>query len=407
MSERGCFLIFLTVAIFSEDYPGWDVGLLYKTPSKNKFADMFLFSYSEDTEIYVSDSFHDNLYHAEKIMIVIYDGNFKVVDKLVFRGVKHVWNWFQLENVEKSSFWEMGWVKNQSEFTLDPDLNKFRFEIGSQSGSRCELTGFFQVVCDLSANCDHYGRLLAENILNENHCLIFFSKQMRPVEYRNAFWAPKLQILTKRVPNENDFELVFSVEAFAGVDAFKYYFDDQLTNPDTEGCTDAKKLYRHPKIRSKIETSGRIKFRIYNFIYTEVVSKIEFRGTSNFSSWFGHENVQNSTIWDIMNRNFQGNGAFFQPSGVPDDAFLRKFYMNELYNRCPVDRGWMAVVSRTSQKEPPCYWEKWWLHGPEEIKRLKLEHQPPYILYATTAESQLSVSWSVGGKIEILIQTIT
>ena len=45
-----------------------------------------------------------------------------------------------------------------------------------------------------------------------------------------------MQILTERQYKVNeDFEIVFKVEAFAGVDAYEYYLTGLMTNPDEKG----------------------------------------------------------------------------------------------------------------------------------------------------------------------------
>ena len=354
------------------------------------------------TSNFANQMFEKNLYEAKQIMVVLYDDENTEREKLVFRGVGSIWNWFQAENLVESSLWDKNSLITAGVFELNPDPNDFYFEITATTESECDSSGFFKMNCDISTACDQLKWWLEDQNLVDLPCGIVYSKLSSPVDYTKGSWASKIQILTVEI-----YETVFSLEAFSGVDAYDYYNTGELVNPDSDGGTFADKLFRHPNIRSKIESADHIRFRVYNFEMTEIVSEIVFRGTNDFNSWFSGANVENSTVWDITNwSDSYQNGRFFQLPGPlqnPADK-LRNFFINDYYGGCPGDRGWMVVVSRDASYVPPCDWELWWNKDSITRRGLNVEHIPPYILYATTASAQNSPQWSDGGKIDIAVE---
>ena len=98
---------------FSVEYPGWDVGLLYKRAAPVSFVQMFLhltlpasdFLVDEKTDQYdvsfVNQSFHDNLYKTSRVMIVVYDQRNDAKEELIFQGAEDLWKWFDAWSVRQ------------------------------------------------------------------------------------------------------------------------------------------------------------------------------------------------------------------------------------------------------------------------------------------------------------------
>ena len=391
--------------------------LLYKTTTDCDFRDLLLTLECTDPSLensqdsvrswFANEKLYDNFYNAQEVKLVIYDEDENARKELTFKGVNDIWKWFNIGNTPESFLWEIDTEGVFSVFQINPDPNNFVFEITrSQSGS-CDSSGFLKVTCNIEPECDQYKWWSEDLTLQETPCGILYSKQSQDVKYEKAFWASKIQILTKqKMDLGSTFEIIFMLDAFAGVDAYDYFKTGLLQNPDPNGIVYANKLYRHPKIQSKIESASLITLRVYNFEKTKVVSELVFPGTRNFESWFGFGNVKSSSLWEIKDLTSSRTGSFFTlavPNKVNHDH-LRKFFINDFYQNCPEDQGWLLIVSREEDNIPPCKWEKWWIEGSERVKNLDVEHQPPYILYATTEESQRLKDTSEGGKIEILVQ---
>ena len=313
---------------------------------------------------FVNTVFHDNIHKAKQIMLAVYDRKNMLREQLTFQGNGSVWNWFQVQNVIDSTLWEMDSSDNFDIFKFNPDPDSFIFEITKNAGSGCGATGLFKMTCDLNTVCDELKWWIYEPSLNDQPCGVLYSKYSNDVDYRNAFWASKIQILTKDVAQRN-FELLFVVEAFAGVDAYDYYDTGLLENPDDNGVTHAHKLFRHPNIRDKIESASLIQLQVYNFEMTNVVSTLTFYGTNDFDSWFSGNNIVNSSLWDVRGwPNDTLSGRYFQLSDVSDvgpaSETLRKFFINHSYDSCSGDSGWLMAVSRTTDTIAPCPYEHWW-----------------------------------------------
>ena len=391
--------------------------LLYKTTTGCDFRDLLLTlectdpspENSQDSvrSWFANEKLYDNLYNAQAIKLVIYDEDENAREELNFKGVNDIWNWFNIGNTPESSLWEIDPDLVFFVFQINPDPNNFVFEMTKSQSGPCDASGFLKVTCNIEPDCNTYKWWLEDATLQETPCGILYSKQSQDVKYEKAFWASKIQIITKQKTDlGSTFEIVFMLEAFSGVDAYNYFKTGLLQNPDPNGVVYANKLYRHPKIQSKIMSASSITLRVYNFEKTKVVSELVFSGTRNFESWFGFGNVKSSSLWEIKDLSDSSIGSFFTLA-VPDivnNAYLRKFFINDFYAGCDKDQGWLLIVSKEQDTFAPCFWERWWRHGSERVKNLDVEHQPPYILYATTGESQRLIETSEGGKIEILVQ---
>ena len=135
----------------------------------------------------------------------------------------------------------------------------------------------------------------------------------------------------------SEYELVFAVEAFSGVDALDYFRTGAMVNPDSRGSTNASRLYRHADIRNKIESAKFIKLGVFNFEKSQIVSEVVFRGTAHYETWFARNTVVASVPWDFSSYSPLNDGSNFALTNqwVP----LRQFYINNNFGGCHNDAG--------------------------------------------------------------------
>ena len=128
------------------------------------------------------------------------------------------------------------------------------------------------------------------------------------------------------------------------------------------------------------------------------MSEIDFYGGQTLFDWFSWSNYNYSSLW-ILEAPTTVWGSLFRIK----ESYGRVFPINKSYKDCPNDFGWLVVVV-----DGGCSWEKWWnkesitsrYANEQEVPKF---NQPPYILYATTAEPANCQDLSEGGRIEMLI----
>ena len=135
----------------------------------------------------------------------------------------------------------------------------------------------------------------------------------------------------------SEYELVFAVEAFSGVDALDYFRTGAIINPDSRGSTNASRLYRHADIREKIESAKFIKLEVFNFEMIQIVSEVVFRGTAHYESWFARDTVVASVPWDFSSYSTRIKGSYFSLSDAM--RYLRQYYINNNFGGCLKDAG--------------------------------------------------------------------
>ena len=403
------------------NHQGWNVELVFYPSSSSSGGEtlidllLFLKSASQSTTTseginskdhireatrinFVNDRVHDNLHKADEIMLVFYDEFDRIKEELRFRGTNHVWSWFKAENVIGSSHWDLLVSRKAfAVFSLIPDSEndeKFVFEITKNGNeSDCHSTGWFKVVnSHLAADC-RYGDV------KEGSFAVFFSEFLYAVPFSEASSASQLKIMTKRLVEDEDdqFQLMFLFEAFSGVWPYFYFKYNDLNNPFTKGVTHFEKLFRHPDLTAKLEQCEFIKFQVYDFERTQLVSSVVFKASGGYLlSWFNEANIVSSSYWnfeDIKNS-----------EALPSFYHYRNFLIYESLQAddiCPNGFvGWLVVFMDWDN----CQLLEWWNKDFFISKGLKLKHQPPFILYANTSEAQLLERLHYGGRIDISIK---
>ena len=231
-----------------------------------------------------------------------------------------------------------------------------------------------------------------DNSLRSQPCGIVYSTSEDPVNYSKGLWASKFEIYSS-----NQWELLFFVNAFSGVDPAEYFVTGTEVNP-RGGNVYYDEIFRDPNIETKIRSARTVKFLVYNFERTEVVSEIDLDGDNSFTDWFPFSNHKFSSQWTL--EPFTGaRGSIFS---IRTD-FSRVFHISKIYDDCTSDLGWLVVSIRGA-----CHWDKWWKQDSftsryTNAQELPESNQPPYILYSTSSEAQKFKEMHEGGKTEILI----
>ena len=90
------------------------------------------------------------------------------------------------------------------------------------------------------------------------------------------------------------------LESFAGVDPYDFFMTGNLVNPRRNGFVDNTKLFRDMNLLEIIQCAERIRFQVYNWEKTTVISEVIFSGVGDSVGWFAYENVVSSSFWVLQ-----------------------------------------------------------------------------------------------------------
>ncbi|XP_046369599.2 sushi, von Willebrand factor type A, EGF and pentraxin domain-containing protein 1-like [Haliotis rufescens] len=115
----------------------------------------------------------------------------------------------------------------------------------------------------------------------------------------------------------------------------------------------------------------------------EVKAEILFNGEGTTrTSWFSITQMINSTWTDL---NDEATFNYFSIPGL--GGHHRRFYINNLFNGCPGDIGWMLIKDKAINS--PCDWEK---------------TTTPTILFSKASTATLSTDWESADVMAVLAQ---
>ena len=347
----------------------------------------------------VSSDFHDHLFNASEILLVVFDTNGRNRVEVKFRGVNDIWDWFAPENIIKSSLWNISSNSFFEVFELGHFEDRgFNFEIGAQTSTDCNSTVFFKISCQTDQPCRNL-RWWRDGLSDLQYypCGILYSQSKNPVAYDEAFWASEIRILTKPGSPNGAWQKVLWIKSFAGLISYHYYYHGLHVNPDNRGKFYTHKAYRHINFQEKIMNAEKIRFRVFAANETTVVSELVFTGTHNFMNWFSKNNIESSSLWNFTSMPDEGNGVIF---AINWGSNTRYFFINRKFGGCDVDEGWFAIISRTTLQNPQCSWEKWWIQENGGYDK----RQPPYILYSPVSDHIHNTDFLLGAKIDISVK---
>ncbi|XP_033761061.1 uncharacterized protein LOC117342881 [Pecten maximus] len=143
---------------------------------------------------------------------------------------------------------------------------------------------------------------------------------------------------------DDDWELVFRAKAGNNLSPFNTWMGTSSPpTPVEDGCllltgtSNCTSIYRsHVLTTWDSESISEVKLKMYKDGNTTV--NIRFNGTgSTYTSWFDNNRLIDSG-WSTLSQNRTFN--YFSLQGVCQ----RTFFMNEVFNGCPNDLGWMTVI---------------------------------------------------------------
>ena len=372
---------------------GWTEDLIFHpslSGEKYGFAYLlFLPGYPESTDSpdFVSDTIHDDLHKAEQILLVFYDEENQIAQQLQFKGNNHVWSWFNVKNIVRSSHWEFQKFYSFDSFSINPDLFNMKIEITKNKNvNNCESVGFFNLMCHNSTESCQYGSS------TEAVCGIRYSSFKYPVAYSEASLASKFKVLTKRSKNF-EYQLVFLLEAFSGVTPDLYFKSGLYSETSEPRVIYPARVFRHELIISNIRYAKFIKYQIYNLEQTKVVSEVIFRGSSgSYRNWLASKYIKFSSLWNINKTNFATEIDRFE---------LREAMFGSDSFNCETWRGWVIVIDFYYFKCPQQKWRNGFL---SLVATGEISHsQPPVILYSNSSEAQPVALLQIGGRIELSV----
>ena len=380
------------------EYPGWDVQFVYYAHSGASFSNLFsnlnnvAYDWAVELETFdknfANESLHGNLKMADKIVVVIYDERDLAREELTFEGSGDANSWFSVHYLVKSLHWDTSKLLEASSFKFNPSSADFQFEITTNSESSCGVSGFFQITCDISTDCEELKWWTQDAALEEKKpCGILYSKWITSVDYSAGYWASRIQIISK-----TGWERVFMFESFAGIDPYQYYKTGNEINP-AGGDFHSDMVFRDLEIEMKINGAKLIRLSVFDKEKTQVVSNLVFNANGDFESWFERNNINKSSLWKFEALDNPTSATFFTIS-APSRADYRFFYINHKWAGCPGDTGWLMV---TTSNGTGCEWEHWWTLD------VVNKSQPPFIHYSSIEGPQKSSEWHHGGKIELSV----
>ena len=126
----------------------------------------------------------------------------------------------------------------------------------------------------------------------------------------------------------------------------------------------------------------------------KVTESLTFKGANDFHSWFSHENLISTMMWDLKENEFN---IFSVTGEVPVG---RRMFINKVYAGCPGDIGYLVVACLPPDEEERsyCLWEDF-SGGVKENR-----DQLCAIYYTPAATNNWASSKLMGSAIEIFVK---
>ncbi len=205
------------------------------------------------------------------------------------------------------------------------------------------------------------------------------------------------------VSADDQYNLVFRVQAFSGIKLLEYYNSGDLSSPYPATITFADKVFRHPDMFRLLSESSRVRFTMFDLYITEPLVYIEFFCVGDPYDWFSQYTVYHSSLWVRIDQLSDTNpGAQFKIMGtykhedtLMDDSYSdRLFYINRQWQgheqNCNKDEGWfMAKSPYQGRDKMVCeIFENYWNY-PEALQygHMASKYQPPAFLYSDKSDA--------------------
>ena len=200
------------------------------------------------------------------------------------------------------------------------------------------------------------------------------------------------------------FHTVFRVDAFCGIDIYKY-FRTGIVSPAHDGIPndlDHSQFYRHPELFKKLYGDATVRLLIYDFEGQNVVQENAFNTQVSAGGWINISNWHPISFWNEPNRKEQIVHL--------DEQFISiltfSFYDEDIGYEELCDRViyFSAVsVNEKSASTGKCPLKSWWRH--EQVLRSgiksEVKYRPPAFFYSDEKEPLPPEEMKLSGKIEV------
>ena len=101
--------------------------------------------------------------------------------------------------------------------------------------------------------------------------------------------------------NPSAFELVFEMWTFSGINFDKLFFEGKIEQQVANKPVKLNQLFRDPKLLERLEKAQTIKIEVYDKDTGFMKHILHFKGDGSRTSWFHHENIVYSSVFNVEN----------------------------------------------------------------------------------------------------------
>ena len=248
---------------------------------------------------------------------------------------------------------------------------------------------------------------------NSTFCKIFYSESSQGTSGERFAFSNRIELYATYVATP-PWQIVFSADAFSGIDIVKYFMTGNVSAALSEQ-SDPKSgtFYRNDNLGSLLRSQTVFKLQILNFEGSKVVKQLVFQDlNSDGESWFSEDQLIESSDWLIEES--LDTSIHIRYDSAKLKTFLNPF--EQLFVVVGSTKGepceeslWFTALSMTSSELTTnnCDWLKWWEHNDVISRGLadQLMFKPPAFLYSPGKYVSSGRNLKLGGKIQLLLRS--
>ena len=316
------------------------------------------------------------------IKFLLFDDK-EIVQQILFHNSDKN-SWFSLQNVIATSSWNLSRVQNMKFEDIDRKYTDEQFFSVFYGGDICNSDkGFMSGSCGDLCPRD-------KNFMQEE-CIILYTSKYGGDLAENFRLATKVELYLIQQHSPKNWQTVFWVDAFCGVDVHKY-FQKGTAVPAHDGIRnlDHSRFFRDPNLQGKMENSDVMKLLVYDFDGEDIVVDLHLsKGSIAYASHWPTE-------------------MYFQFGKYIDGIFSSFFSLTASDDRISCETlSWCTAVSvnKSNITAENCTLKNWWNH-PQVMERNMQEAvklRPPAFFYTDGEKPERTEDMKMSGKIEIQV----
>ncbi len=193
----------------------------------------------------------------------------------------------------------------------------------------------------------------------------------------------------------NDWQSVFSVKAFAGIDLYSYFSTGDTSPAFPHSVVNETKIFRANNIQDLLTSAMFIRFSIYDVTGSHVAVQLVFEVESreDADSWFHWDRLVHRTSWDNLGK--YESSLWVQSPYFNYEENRRAFeivsYVAVNKRHCSNYEWFVAVTTDFDERQELCDWERFWnpskypdyehLRVDSIDKQQFIKRQPPIFSY--------------------------